>query len=286
MSIFNFHKDTTHVGFADESYWNQGEFRAVACVSARLDNNNYHEIERRLCASRCDAGAIVSEIKWSELNGNRRQRDAASVLEAAVDLSASRELHIDVLVWNGQARDHLDRLRAGRGNREVIHLQMMYRFLFLQVISRWRRVEGATAPFWTLAPDRHTGLDFPALQREVRRDAEIAVDTTIEVKDVKETLNYSIQLADLLAGMAAYSHENWEYYGIWSRRGKQPNLQLPVSQWPTRFPLLDQFTQQCQDSDLGLTILSENLGFPGRGLWTPDPNSAQHTMNFQPFTLL
>ena len=186
-------------------------------------------------APRAAMRAIVSEIKWSELNGNRRQRDAASVLEAAVDLSASRELHIDVLVWNGQARDHLDRLRAGRGNREVIHLQMMYRFLFLQVISRWRRVEGATAPFWTLAPDRHTGLDFPALQREVRRDAEIAVDTTIEVKDVKETLNYSIQLADLLAGMAAYSHENWEYYGIWSRRGKQPNLQLPVSQWPTRF---------------------------------------------------
>ncbi len=284
MSIFNFSKETTHVGFADEAYWNRGEFRAVACVSARLDNRDYHEVERRLCASRCDAGAIVSEIKWNKLNDYRRQRDAASVLEAAVNLAAGREMHIDVLVWDGQARVYMDRLRATNGNRETMHLQMMYRFFFSQVISRWRSVEGSPTPHWTFAPDQHSGLDFPALQNEVRTNADTAVNTTIEVKDVKEFLNYSIQLADLLAGMAAYSHETATDYETWSRLRKQSHLRLPAPQWPTRFPLLDLFSRLCQESNLGLTMLMHNPAFPGRGLWTQEHGLTHHTIDFQPFT--
>ena len=286
MSIFNFHKDTTHVGFADEAYWDQGEFRAVACVSARLDNKDYHEVERRLCASRCDAGAIVSEIKWSELNDHRRQRDAESVLEATVSLAVNRKLHVDVLVWDERGRTHLDRLRDRSGNRETMHLQMMYRILFSRVISRWRTAEGSVAPFWTLAPDRHSGLDFPALQREVRSHTETAVPSTIEVKDVKESLNYSIQLADLLAGLAAYSHQNSDDYEVWLRLGKQPHLQLPAPQWRNRFPLLEHFSQLCKVYDLGPTMLCPIPAFPGRGLWTQESGPGHHSINFQPFTPL
>ncbi len=286
MSIFNFHKDTTHVGFADEAYWNQDEFRAVACVSARLDNNDYHEIERRLCASRCAAGAIVSELKWSELNDYRRQRDAASVLEATVSLAASRELHIDVLVWDGRGRAYLDRLRDAGGNREAMHLQMMYRFLFSLVIARWRQTDTTVAPHWTFAPDRHEGVDFLAVQRDLSLDPTLPGGAVVSVMDVKSMLNYSIQLADLIAGMSAWSHENWKDYGIWLRQGKQPDLQLTAPQWPTRFPLLDQFSRQCQDSDLGLTMLMPNPAFTGRGLWTQEPGPSHHTINFQPFLSL
>ncbi|MCY4022282.1 MAG: hypothetical protein OXF32_02420 [Anaerolineaceae bacterium] len=275
-------KRTTHVGFADEAYWSRGEYRAVACVSAR--RGDYREVERRLCASRCDAGAIVSEIKWKDLNNNRRQRDAASVLEAAVSLAANRELHIDVLVWNQQARNFMNRLRGGRGKRNSMHLQMMYGSLFLRVISRWRTAEGSVAPFWTLAPDRHTGLDFPALQNEIRGSMETAVHSTIEVRDIKESLNYSIQLADLLAGMAAFSHQYSDDYETWLGLGKQLDLRLTAPQWSTRFPLLDLFSRLCQASDLGPTMLSDNPAFPGRGLWTQEPGVTHHTIDFQPFT--
>ena len=289
MSIFNFSKETTHVGFADEAYWNNNvEFRAVACVSARLDNDNYHEVERRLCASRCDAGAIVSEIKWSKLNDNRRQRDAASVLEAAVNLAAGREMHIDVLVWDEQAQDYMDRLHATNGNRETMHLQMMYRFLFSQVISRWRSVEGSPTPYWTFAPDQHSGLDFRTLQLEIRRDAELTFNSAIniDVQHVKGTLNYSIQLADLLAGLAAWSHQNSDDYESWLRMREQPDLQLPAIQWRTRFPILEQFSRQCQVGDLGPTMLLQNPDFHGRGLWTPEPGSAQTTIFFRTFAPL
>lgn len=286
MSIFNFHRDTTHVGFADEAYWNRGEYRAVACVSARLDNDNYHEVERRLCASRCDAGAIVSEIKWSDTRTRDRQQDAAAALKAAVSLATQRKLRIDVLVWDGQGRNYLDRLLDTPGSRETVHLQMMYRFLFSRVIAGWRSADATVVPHWTFAPDRQEDVDFPAVQGELYLDPALPQGAVVNVVDVKSALNYSLQLADMLAGMAAYSHENREVYDVWLRQGKQPGLQLPAPQWPTRFPLLDQFTQQCQDSDLGLTMLSDNPAFPGRGLWSPDPDSTQRTINFQPFTSL
>lgn len=285
MSIFNFNRGTTHVGFADEAYWNRGEFRAVACVSTRLDNRDYHEVERRLCASRCEAGAIVSEIKWSDTRTRDRQRDAAAALEAALRLAAHRTLHIDVLIWDGQGREYLDRLLDTPDNRETMHLQMMYRFLFSQVIAGWLSADPTVVPHWTLAPDRQEGVDFPTVQRDLYLDPALPGGAVVNVVDVKAALNYSLQLADLIAGLAAYSHQGSDDYEVWLHLGKKPELQLTVPQWPTRFPLLDQFTQQCQDRELGLTMLSDNPVFPGRGLWSPDPASTQHTMNFQPFTL-
>jgi len=284
VSIFNFHRDTTHVGFADEAYWNRGEYRAVACVSARLDNDNYQEVERRLCASRCDAGAIVSEIKWSATRTRDRQRDAAAALDTIVSLASRRKLRLDVLIWDERVCNFLNQLSGNNGNREVMHLQIMYRSLFSQVLSRWRSAEGSAAPFWTFAPDRHTGLDFRALQREISQDAEAVVETAIEVKGVKDTLNYSIQLADLLAGLVAYSHSNSEDYEIWLRRGKQQQLDLLAPQWQHRFPLIDTFSNRTRLNHPGVSLLEPAHGFFGKGLLTRDSDPAQTTMIIRPYT--
>lgn len=285
MSIFNFSKETTHVGFADEAYWNnQVEFRAVACVSARADN--YQEIERRICAARCGAGAIASEIKWSGIRTRDRLRDADAALQTILELARERKLRLDVLVWDERGRDFLDQLPGREENRELMHLQFMYRYLFSQVVSRWRSVEGETAPYWTFAPDRHDGMDFPILQRNIRQEVTFFHNSQVDVKDVKENLNYSIQLADLLAGMSAYSHENWEDFDIWLRQDKLHDRKLYARQWRNRFPLLEHFSQLCQVYDLGPTVLSPIPAFPGRGLWAPEPVLKQHTVNIQPFTPL
>lgn len=288
MSIFNFDKETTHVGFADEAYWNHGEFRAVACVSARLDNNDYHEVERRLCASRCDAGAIVSEIKWAETRTRDRQRDAAAALDTVLSLAIERKLHLDVLVWDERGQDFLDNFFGKRDNREEFHLHFMYRSLFSQVLSHWKSVEGSPPPFWTFAPDQHTGMDFLTLQQEIRRDAELTFNTAIDidVQDVKGTLNYSIQLADFLAGLTAWSHQSSDDYEIWLLQDNLPDRQLYAAQWRTRFPILNHFNQWCQSNDLGPTMLRHIPAFTGRGLWTPEPALAQHRVNILPFAPL
>ena len=70
---------------------------------------------------------FASEIKWSELNDNQRQRDAgiddprgSREFEQQV-----RELRIDVLVWDrAGARLHGFRSRAARGqDDEEVHLK-------------------------------------------------------------------------------------------------------------------------------------------------------------------
>lgn len=284
MSIFDFDRDTTHVGFADEAYWsNQVEFRAVACVSAR--RKDYDEVERRLCNSRCDAGAIASEIKWSKTRNRDRQDDATAALNATLALATERKLHIDVIVWDEQGRNHLDRLRAS-GNREVMHLQLMYRFLFSRVIAHWRQTDNTVAPHWTFAPDRQEGVDFHTVQRDLYLDPALPGGAVVSVVDVKSALNYSLQLADLLAGIAAYSHESATEYETWLRLGKQPHLQLPASQWATRFPILESFHLLCEGNDLGPTMLSPIPSFTGRGLCTQERDPTLQTVNIQPFAPL
>lgn len=288
MSIFGFHRDTTHVGFTDEAYWNRGEYRAVACVSARLDNNDYHEVERRLCASRCDAGAIVSEIKWSDTRTRDRQRDAAAALDTIIALASEGRLRLDVLVWDERGRESLDNFFDRKGNREEFHLRFMYRSLFSQVLSRWKSVEGPTLPFWTFAPDQHTGIEFLTLQRETRQDAKLTFNTAIDidVRDVRGTVNYSVQLADLLAGLTAWSHQSSGDYEIWRQQDNSGDRRLYATQWRTRFPILDQFLQLCQANDLGPTILRPVPAFSGRGLWTPEPEPPGHRISIQPFVPL
>ena len=284
MRVSDYDERTTHVGFADEAYWNQKEFRAVACVSAR--RKDYHEVERRLCASRCDAGALVSEVKWADTRTRDRQRDAASVLETAVDLAASRKLHIDVLVWNGQGRNYLDRFSTAPGNRETMHLQMMYRFLFSGVIAHWHQTENTVAPHWTFAPDRQEGVDFPAVQQDLYLDPAFPGGAVVNVINDEPALNYSLQLADLLAGLAAYSHQCSDEYGVWLRQRNLPGQQLYAAQWRTRFPILDRFLQHCQANELGPTMLSAIPAFSGFGLWTPEPDTVRHRISIQPFTPL
>ena len=220
------------------------------------------------------------------MKDNRRQRDAASVFKSTVRLAASQKLHIDVLVWDERGRTHLDRLRDTPGNRETMHLQLMYRFLFSRVITRWRSADPTVIPHWTFAPDRQEGVDFDAVEMELNLDPTLPGGALANVVNVKSALNYSLQLADLLAGLVAWSHQNSDVYETWLRLGKRPDLQLPATQWRNRFPLLEHFSQLCKVYDLGPTMLSPIPAFPGRGLWTQETGLTHHTIDLQPFTPL
>ena len=278
---FGFDRRTTHVGFADEAYWNRGKFRSVACVSARA--RDYLDIERRLCIARCAAGARVSEIKWSELNDYERQRDAESVLRAIVELAIARKLRIDVVIWNNLDREDLARARDTDEEVDVWNLRNMYRTLFGFLMRRWQALEGARPVHWTFGTHYPAGLNRDLLEQQTRVSG-ASPGTRVDIQRAKSALNYSVQLADLLAGLGTYSHSNWEDYGIWLRQDKPRDLTLTARNARHRFPVMDAFINRC-GPDLGVSLLQNKPGWQGQGFWTSNPFDERHAINFLPYTM-
>lgn len=282
MSIFDFNKMTTHVGFADEAYWNRGNFRSVACVSAHIES--YQEIERRLCMARCQAGAKVSEIKWSELNDYERQRDADSVPKAIVELAENRKLRIDVLIWNNLYRQSTALQHDATEGANERNLKNMYHSLIKFVLERWEQVEGKQPRHWTIAAHHPDSLNRVQMEQFIRKfDIPRLSGTSVDIKRAKTALNYSVQLADLLAGLGAYSHTYWQDYELWMRLGKPRNYRGPAENARNRFPVMDAFLEQC-DNKQNVSLLQQKQGWLGRGLWTTDHRNPENTINFWPYT--
>ncbi len=294
MAVFGFDERTTHVGFADESSWSEKEsnFRSIACISASVED--YCEIESRLYAARCRAGAKMAELKWSEdrkitgRKGEDYQRDADFILQAALKLAAEQKLRIDVIIWDKRDRESLAQQFNIRKMPNEWHLRNMYRTLITFVINRWRSNGNASLHYWSIAPDRHDGLDFRVLQNHIQSNV-IPKNgrTVVEILEEKEAPNYSLQLVDIFAGLGAFSHNHWESYQWWRQQQKPIRFTppRPAPQSQLRFPLLDQFYLDCSSNNLGIILLEQKPNFRGRGLWTRNPFISDHKINFWCYTL-
>ncbi len=281
MRIFNYDARTTHVGFADEAYWNDGLFRSVACISARVED--YPEIEQRFCMARCTAGAKVSEVKWSGLNDHDRRREAEALLLTTVDLATARKLRIDVIIWNHLERQALAKRRNTDEGVAIWNLRNMYRTLFGFVLKRWRATEGTGPLHWTFGTHYPEGLNRNMLEQHTRRFGALP-GTRVDIRRAKSMLNYSVQLADLLAGMGAYSHDAAEDYRLWLQQGKPRSFRLGARNARDRFPVLDAFHGRCTGNQ-GVLLLRNKPGWQGQGLWTRNPRHSGNSINFWPYTL-
>ena len=282
MRIFDYDERTTHVGFADEAYWNQGVYRSVACISARADD--YHEIEERLCLARCGARAIASEIKWQNLQNIARQCDADAVLKTIVELADEEKLRVDVFIWNSRDRLIPVQNRPGDEGHAIWNLRVMYQKMFGFILKRWQAIDDTVEPFWTYAIDKHEELNLGRLTLDVRSNEVPPGITRVDIREAKSALNYSVQLADLFAGMGAYSHSSCDDYDIWLQQGMSLDLSFGASRWRNRFPVMNAFAELC-DEGQGVVLLERKQAWRGRGLWTKDPDDVRNAINFFPYTL-
>ena len=281
MAVFGFDERTTHVGFTDESSWSEkgSNFRSIACISASVED--YCEIESRLYAARCRAGAKMAELKWNEdkkktgRTGAEHQRDVVSLLQAGFDLAVEKKIRINVIIWDKRDRILLPRQYNIHKKRDEWHLQNMCRTLVTFVFKQWLSSESSSAPYWSVAVDRHGGVNYRKVQEHIRKYQTHKIGiSTVEICEECGAPNLSLQLADVIAGLAAYSHNHWESYMWWCQQNKPRKFtpSKPAPQIRLRFPMLNLFYQQCMSKNLGVTILEEKHNFRGMGLWTRNPS--------------
>jgi len=279
----------THVGFADESYWNKGRFRSLGLVTATVRAVDLLNSELRSLLG----GSNVCEFKWTRLKGAKERFAAEKLCRFTVEKACTGQLRVDVLVWDIEDSRH-----RVPGRDDIANLERLYYHLFRNVLrARW-----PDDAIWRLHPDEHTALDWETVKDCLEaKSTSIEVDRTLfpvggfkvrlrrefGIEDIQPVLSGDhplLQLADLFAGLAVFSRDRFADYQKWLKDKSQQVLLFEDADHPSyssrssqeRFQVLKSFNQACKQKTLCVSLKTT------RGLWTPDPKNPINFWMYEP----
>ncbi len=227
--------EATHLAFCDETRYNVGRVRGLGMVSApatevaRLDG----ELRALLAASH------VTECKWEKVRSARTGFAAAELLRWSLDRTQADVLRVDTLTWQAES--------AARRSAAVPYrsrLRQMYARLLGETLPR-RWPAGAR---FTVVPDEQGLLAWDALA--------VALPHVARIVPCHSQDQPLVQLADLFAGLAAYSRDRYTTYDRWlslprDARAAAPDLSAADR---VRCRLLDDFFIECKYRRLGVSL--------------------------------
>jgi len=281
----------THLAFADESSHNIGRYRSLGLVTCAREDVDVLTAE----AAQILASSNVHEMRWSLLNSARDRHAAEKVITWAVDCAAERRLAIDALVW-----DTHDARHAVMRRDDVANLHRMYYWLLSTTLRR----PGLTGATWVLCPDENGLMHWASVHDVLDNAGRRATSTSgvllwrracrqYAIEQIVPTVSSTaplIQVADLMAGLSAFSHESFGVYESWCRcetDKTQLSFALPDDNVePTSFSrtdrerchVLQHLNQRCKLRRMGVS-LATHRGLttfpPGYGLrfWLYRPQS-------------
>jgi hypothetical protein len=229
-----------HVAYTDETRYNTGRYRGLAMLSLRAE----HAAELSAAVRGLLDASGVAECKWEKVRSARARFAAEKLLDLAMAEAQAGRLRLDALTWDTDAAS-----RAGTGVPHIANLRRMYLHLLGTILpARWPAAER-----WRVFPDEQGALDGERLAARLPHVAEI-----IPCHSDAEPL---IQLADLFAGLAAYSRSGYDTYERWlclppaERASDAPHPALPLSASDhVRCALLDDFFTRCKLLGLGVSL--------------------------------
>jgi hypothetical protein len=275
--------EVTHVAYSDETHHNLGRFKGIGVVTAAINHATQASEEVKAIL----VTANVRELKWEKL---RTARDRLAAIRVADWLFSRIDvLRADVLTWDIEDARH--RLS---GRDDVANLHRMYHHLMNNVLRRYP--SGCT---WKLYPDEQDSIDWDrvhefldgagmrsrfqknvvALTYRMRFEKDFRVVQIVPSKSEVEPL---IQVADLLAGMAAFSRTHIATYRKWKdRESGQGNFfeaEEPTFSGGERekCAVLSDFRYRCHKCALPVNLNSTN------GLQTRDPRIALNFWHYEP----
>jgi YD repeat-containing protein len=273
-------KEPTHIIFADECHYNIGRYRGIAVVSMGLaDMLRLGEELRTIISS-----SAIREFKWEQLRNARMRFAALKMIDLAIKSARAGTLRIDALTW-----DIYDNRHQVIGRDDNANLQRMYYHLFKNVLMRrWPR-----GTVWHLLPDENTAIQWSQLSSFLdnagsRTDMThnlltggLVVSLRQEFSVYKITPCESheepfVQMADLFAGLAVYSRQEYGVYERW-HKDNAPR-QVSFFQEPQevntfsnsekeRCSVMHELSVKCKGARLGVSLQTH------RGLRTLDPTS-------------
>ena len=221
--------EPTHYGFADESHWNTGRYRTIGLVT--MPAARVGEIDDAVQAITRDAH--IRELKWKSVSSDRHRQAAESLLDLVAAPDNRHDIRIDVVIW-----DTKDSRHAIPGRDDIANLGRMYYRLMINVIElRWPEVRS-----WSMSVDERNDTNWETLadclagrSRKAKTAHEpLLVSSSsagpprrVWLAEVSSTECALVQIADLFAGLAAFSwnhsveHQTWEKVEVEQAAGQQ-----------------------------------------------------------------
>jgi hypothetical protein len=263
--------EVTHYAFSDEAYYRGSRFRSIALIS--LEQQNFDSIQAELTSLL--AQSCISEFKWSGLGGARERFAAIKLIDKTIILSLDKLLRVDVLIW-----DIKDSRHDIKNRDDLANLQRMYYHLFDSTL----RIRWPSESTWELFPDEQSIIDWSTMEdilqvsgRDFRLDKDIFSSNQFrynlfsdyQILRIEELESHSsplVQLADLFAGLGAYSHSSYEKFLEWKR---EESAQIPMGLFEKarnkislskrdreRCKIIDHLNNKCKKHKLSISLES------------------------------
>jgi hypothetical protein len=237
----------------------------------------------------------IEEIRFAAVKrqSSKEDRTARQFILGTIDEFIAFGLtRVDVLSW-----DTTDSRHSVPGRDDSENLGRLYYHLLCSVTKRWPRA------YWNVILDKNERVrpgtlrdcinnkmlqspGAPSLELIVSTRQIESLDTIRDIRESESEEEPLVQLADLFAGMARFSHEKGAECCSWLAsygNPEQPPLphllpHVSVQDYgksdETRFKLIGELCRVCKKHRLGVSINKRKY------LWTPDPTSP---MNFWPY---
>jgi hypothetical protein len=262
----------THLAFSDESY-TDSRFRSIASVS--LPIICYDEITYSI--GEAISGSGITEFKWSKLRQARERMAAIKIIDRIILFACGNKIRVDVLIWDIEDSRHKIKRRD-----DIANLQRMHYHLFHNVfINRWP--SGAS---WAIHPDENSEMDWNTIVdcldysgTEINMqgffngkgsfmDLFKNLFKIVEISEVSSKEQCLCQVADLFAGIGAFSYSAFQSYNQWHyNKGGQfvlfspnglttiINNQIGHSE-EERFVVMEHLDQQCKKHKMHVGLIN------------------------------
>jgi hypothetical protein len=232
-----------------------GRYRGLAVVSLRFaDADAFRaEVKGLLQASE------VHELKWTEVRTARQRFAANKLISWTLNTMSAGALRAEVVTWDAEEQ------HPAPGQSGIATLQQMYGLLLGTTLRRYQSGGGLVR----VCPDEQDALNWPELKEHLAAQA-LPIEHILPCQSHHEPL---VQLADLLAGLAAYARSASDRYEAWQAvAGLDLELLHPedVPEPPTRsdrerFLVLAELLMQCASHHAPIKLRGD------QGLLTTDP---------------
>jgi len=282
------HESPTHLGYSDESSWNQARYRSLAFVTGTAEV--IAETESSVLALLSDSD--VRELAWKSLSSAKHRFAAIKVCDEIANVMTRQRLRIDVLMWDTHDSRHNVRRRDDSEN-----LARMYYHLMSNVINlRWN-----AAGLWLVNADERNDMDWQTLEDclhgRTRREktarqqrfpdlGRLETARLPRVEQVSSADQPLVQVADLFAGLATFSwnqnadHSSWKQVGQEIQAGQQNMFaNLGVGEVSKNA----QFKHEVLDHFVGLHLTGVSMNnHSGEGLRTYGPRNPINFWRYEP----
>jgi len=279
--------EISHSSFSDESYLDS-RFRSIALLS--MEKNNKDSICNQIASILSKSDVI--EFKWHKLGGAKYRFAAIKLIDFVIRMCLEKQLRMDVLIWDIEDSRHNISKRDDQAN-----LQIMYYHLFNCTLrKRW-----PSDSTWELFPDEQSAIDWSTMGDVLFHSGrDFRVDRTLfsqdqfgyslindyKIRKITEQKSQEcpfVQIADLFAGIGAYSHGIFEKYQEW-KRCYSPQLPLGLFKKHNEFSktdrerctVIDHLNVECKKHKLSIAFESTK-GFDSHkpnlpvNFWLYDP---------------